>query len=379
MPNSIELFEEKSRRAASSDELHQFVSFIGPPPRYAAIRTKLIYSRLAPEDLAQEWQRRDPDISLVNEATSTYQITDSRWNSSDYPSIKRRSGFIAMLPGSGEGILRLTSICYSAFWNVSVRRSVRRGYPSLMPVFFQQREFKEALLRFENSLASEYQLIITDVGMKEPRIGHPKSARITKFDSERLWTRAQLSDLFAQAEERGQWFTSVGFTLFRAQKARDSLIRAASGKLYKSGEVLISYLYSEVAEILLPHLEKLASQRIRLLSNRGLRERNLDPAKPIQIGYSSDVFGSQARLHEFAGVVAKYPNSTKAVFHSNPYYHASIADYKDGSSIDIWVLNPRRILLVPQAKSSPAAFGRLISHIFDEFQEGDVTEFEDTD
>lgn len=59
-----------------------------------------------------------------------------------------------------------------------------------------------------------------------------------------------------------------------------------------------------------------------------------------------------------------------------PYFHASIADVLDGSSFDIWVASPSRILIVPQAKASATAFVRLISHIFSEFGEGDVAEYE---
>lgn len=58
-----------------------------------------------------------------------------------------------------------------------------------------------------------------------------------------------------------------------------------------------------------------------------------------------------------------------------PRFHASIADVLDGSSFEIWVVSPNRILIVPQAKSSVAAFIRLISHIFSEFGEGDIAEY----
>lgn len=56
-------------------------------------------------------------------------------------------------------------------------------------------------------------------------------------------------------------------------------------------------------------------------------------------------------------------------------FHASIADVLDGSSFEIWVVSPNRVLIVPQAKSSVAAFMRLISHIFSEFGEGNIAEY----
>ncbi len=56
-------------------------------------------------------------------------------------------------------------------------------------------------------------------------------------------------------------------------------------------------------------------------------------------------------------------------------FHASIADVLDGSSFEIWVVNPDRILIVPGPKASVAGFIRLISHIFSEFGEGNVAEY----
>lgn len=375
MSNSIELFEEQARSTTSTSDLEEFLAFLSRPPRFAAYRTKLVYSRIPLTDLALEWQRNDPDLRIINESVNAYQIEDPEGDRDISSSTKRRSGYFALLPSSRPAIYRLTTLSYSTFWNRGVLRSVRRGYPHLMPIFFQQNEIKDALLDLERALSDRYRLVITDVGIKEPRVGQSPTSRVTRFDTERLWTRASLKDMFFQAEERSQSFTSVGLTVFRVETAKDRLLKVASVKVNKRGEFQTNYLYREVGEELLQRLEGPAAERIAMLSNRGLIERDLEPARPIQITYSSEVFTSPERLGEFSAIIAKYPNSTKAVFHSNPYYHVSVADFKDGSSMDVWILSPRRILLIPQAKSSAPAFGRLISYIFANFQEGTVSEY----
>jgi len=111
------------------------------------------------------------------------------------------------------------------------------------------------------------------------------------------------------------------------------------------------------------------------LHGRGVRERNYQPGLPIEISYGHDIFVDAEEVRRFGDVISKYPNATKAVYHANPYYHASVADFLEGSSFGIWVLSPRRILLVPQAKSSEKAFERLISYIFSEFREGTIGEY----
>jgi len=112
-----------------------------------------------------------------------------------------------------------------------------------------------------------------------------------------------------------------------------------------------------------------------MLRGRGIRERRYAAGSPIEIEYSAEIFSDEEEVRRFGDVISKYPHSTRAVFHPNPYYHASIADFMDGSSFELWVLSPRRILIVPQAKSTEQAFQRLISHIFFEFREGEVHEY----
>ena len=179
-----------------------------------------------------------------------------------------------------------------------------------------------------------------------------------------------------QVQERGQWFTSVGFTVTRHDPVRDQTLIDARGRLRRNGELHLDALFPDLSDVILTWVEEAGARRVRLLTNRGLRERNYSPAKPIAIEFPQGVFADPKELRRLASILARYPNSTKAVYHSNPYYHASIADVKDGSSIDVWVLNQSRILLVPQAKSTAPAYSRLISHIFTYFREGRVSEFD---
>ena len=47
----------------------------------------------------------------------------------------------------------------------------------------------------------------------------------------------------------------------------------------------------------------------------------------------------------------------------------------DGSSFDLWILSPARVLIAPQAKASPQALERITSYIFYEFREGNIKEY----
>ena len=125
---------------------------------------------------------------------------------------------------------------------------------------------------------------------------------------------------------------------------------------------------------LVKKLEPPLDKKIDLFKNKGLKERHFQPAIPLAIEYKKDIFKDKEILRLFTYVIKKYPNSTRAIYHGNPYFNASVADFKDGSSFDIWISNPKRILIIPQIKTSVEGLERFISFIFDNFQEGMLKE-----
>ena len=72
--------------------------------------------------------------------------------------------------------------------------------------------------------------------------------------------------------------------------------------------------------------------------------------------------------------ISELPKSTYTLYHGNPYVHASLVDYYDGSSYDIWVLSEDKITIVPQIKASFSSMSRLCEHIFKKFREGEIKE-----
>ena len=48
----------------------------------------------------------------------------------------------------------------------------------------------------------------------------------------------------------------------------------------------------------------------------------------------------------------------------------------DGSTFDLWVLSANRLVLVPQMKASIGAIKRIVSHVFDNYAEGHIGNFE---
>lgn len=60
----------------------------------------------------------------------------------------------------------------------------------------------------------------------------------------------------------------------------------------------------------------------------------------------------------------------------SPHLHISMADFVEGSSWDVWVLSPRRVLIIPGPKCSVAALTRFTSYLFAEGWEGEIGEYQ---
>lgn len=376
MENAVELFEERARTATSYDEVDEFLAFVPGTPRYVAFRCYLLFHAGDLVSVLTRRARHIDGLTVLNPKVGAFGL-QREYGEKEVRSVR---GVFVILPSSVDGIHRLVSVCRGDFWNIAVQRYVQHTYPRIVPVFFRQPELREALESLERKLGSEYRLMVKEVSMKESRVGLNSNRGPAVYDTDRTWmkTYRPVRDVFDEALERRQWHTSIAFRVQRLVKERDRYATVAFCRLYKYGDVHFDRLYREVTDILLPVLEKAAKERMDLFSNRGIRERRergFEPAMPLQITYALDVFDQKENLQRFAEVIRKYPHATKAVFHSNPYFHASVADFLDGSSFEVWVLSPRRILVVPQAKASAPALERLISHISIEFREGHVGEY----
>jgi hypothetical protein len=369
--NLISTFGTYTATAESVEAIHSFLALASKPPRNAYIRQQLLFGEgdlaAAIEDRASwlyfELQRTNPDIpvySLRAEVGRTRLLT--------------LKGSIAILPGSKPGLHRLVTVSYSPFWNRVALRLSRHLYPDAIPAFFKQDEIKRALLSLQSGLASNTFMRISEVTMKRKR-APAELATFRRFETDRLWTELSVADVFAQAVERNQWFSSLQFAVEKRLLDSRQIGRLATVRIHKKGHLAYDALHTELSASLVSALEEFVFERISLLKGRGLRERNYTPGRPIEITFPGEVFASADAVRRFGEVIASYPNSTRAVYHSNPYYHASVADFLDGSSFELWVLSSSRVMILPQAKSSEEAFQRLIGHIFFEFREGVIGEY----
>jgi hypothetical protein len=277
-----------------------------------------------------------------------------------------------------DRLYRLVTVSQPDFWNIAVRRFVKNEYPRLTRVFFRQIELREAMESLERELGTQYRLVVRQTSVvKGRRTKQPGPPTAAEYDTERQWSERGITvhQAFDAAEEADQLFTRVVFQIEPTRLTPRAMDGVVSCLLYRTGQVHLTGQYALLGTCLLPMLERAVGVRLDLFERRGLIERNYEPAKPLEIGFRRPLFTENETLRQFVELLMDYPRATKALLHANPYVHASVADFEDGSSFEVWVLNPKRILLMPRSRTSIAALSRFTEYVFSEFEEGDVSEY----
>lgn len=296
-----------------------------------------------------------------------------------YRSKKEGALVSAIIPSLSKNVFRSVAISRSRIWDQFSRKFIKRQYPLIVPIFFKQNELERSFNKFELALGSQFRIRILDLTVRERRtLGVVESSKnhIEKksVDTKRWWTDLSLFEVFNTAKDESLWISSFKFAIQKKQNRENSYQNVTVGRISNNGFVHFNGSYHDINQFLVSSLEFEAEDRIKLFENRGIKERNYHPSKPIQITYPFDIFSETKEIRKIGRTFSEYPNSSRIEYHCNPYYHASIADFLDGSSFDIWILTNRQLLIVPQTTSSVQAFERLTSYIFAQIGEGVIDE-----
>ena len=184
-----------------------------------------------------------------------------------------------------------------------------------------------------------------------------------------------LESAFAEARERNDWFRSVSFDIVSEKEGRLHSTNV-QGKLSKYAHFACNGRFDLFERVLLRRMVQLGAERLKFFSNRDRHNSRQHAAAPLWIQYPGDVFQSRDQAKRLIAAMQKFKHGTCTVLHGNPYVHLTMVDNKDFSSADLWVLSKDQILLVPQIRSSAAALKRIVNHIFENFREGKISEYQ---
>ncbi len=265
------------------------------------------------------------------------------------------------MPNTKYAYLAIT-LDNSEFFHKDLRAMIKSLYPVVILTFIKSTKLRDLIERFKafNDLTE----------IKITRASHILRFIDNKAMSAVTWPKVSLEEAFSWVHENNGWFKSIQFD------AKRNNLTLANIFIDRQGTVRTNGVFELVFKSFINPSVDLIEGTFQQFSNRDRRTSANKEARPLVIQYEDNVFEKVEENQVFIKSISKIENASVSVIHGNPYIHISFIDYFDGSNFDLWVLNNREIILVPQMKGSVASIKRIVNHIFDTFAEGEVKEYE---
>lgn len=202
--------------------------------------------------------------------------------------------------------------------------------------------------------------------------GRPEGRKVR---AERIWTEESLDAALATVSDRGQWMHSAEFEyqLKGSRKPKKHVGHVSRRSTFRTrGE--FEWFQRHMVE---PLVEEVAAA-LKFYSQRSRMESPDRTPRPIVIEYSENVFQDKAQNRRLVQALGRMQRASVSVLHANPYLKASIVDFMDGSSYEVWVLSSNRIIVSPQFRATFASVERVCDHIMSRFAEGELKDYSET-
>jgi hypothetical protein len=188
-----------------------------------------------------------------------------------------------------------------------------------------------------------------------------------QVDTTVQYTNEDYVTVFRKLESEGMWLTSLGIDVSGSHFCTGRISRDSTFSCTEGFEYFFQHVVGTFAQTMLTFRH--------IFENRSRVNSPDKASRPLKILYKNGIFADKKNNHRLIRVLENCPNAALSVFHPNPYLHASLIDYSDGSSYSILVSTSTGILITPERKATAQSLGRLCEYICDNFEEGDVVEF----
>ncbi len=271
------------------------------------------------------------------------------------------------LPSKLNSLFMIVSDAKLSIFRRLIDRIIKYNYPFLSHVYLKDSEIKALFLSMNKQ--NNIKIIIYKI-LSYSRISE------TIQEKDLRWTRREYDDVFYDLQESNAWIKRIDFKasiekiekgspkwigLFEVAMGRDCYFKVR-GDLNKFYEYMINVSRDMIA------------RRLGYLQARSDSAGDTRP-KPIVIRFDNHIFKEKSANEKFIRKLEELKNISITRIHVNPYLHISLVDYNDGSSYAIWIVSENEINIIPQIRATVASMTKLLNHIYQKIQEGDIAEY----
>lgn len=223
----------------------------------------------------------------------------------------------------------------------------------------------ENILRMLSTQPGLKDLRVTQMGQRS-RINSEGATK--QIESDRKWTDLGIVEAFEEAHETGQWISdiSIGYTTHQFHEGYL--------KIGRYGDFVLKNLAQLAFDSFANMVAKYAEERFKFLKDRNRRKETNYTSRPFNVNFDYAALNSKEQILKLSKTLHQIPSTTCTVLHGNPYFHAVIVDYDDGSTYEILVLGDNHLTVIPQGRTTVRALQQLCSYVFSEFREGELSD-----
>lgn len=93
----------------------------------------------------------------------------------------------------------------------------------------------------------------------------------------------------------------------------------------------------------------------------------------VEFRFAEPLFVDRANYGVVVDALSRLPRTSLALLHTNPYFHAALTNYEDGSEFDIFITGHSTIHIQGREEASPASFLRIYNGLTEQFRDAIIS------
>lgn len=263
-------------------------------------------------------------------------------------------GTIHLIQHQEEDIYTAFSICNKEFFDLGILRFVESSPSVVSRSYLSTSELWQLFDSLESRLGGNF--IVTKAVVKSPS----KETEITYRESDYF-------NVFGEVDDEDHYIDKIQFEIREGRNQFQGFISRKGEARFVDGDESVYFNY------ILSGISSLLGEKDELFKDKS-REHGTRAADSLFIEYEENsIVGTDENIR-LVDTLKGISNTSLTVYHDNPYLHASILDYDDGSTADVFLTSDREIAIVPGFRASRRTLSRICERITEGFLEGDVKE-----
>ena len=267
---------------------------------------------------------------------------------------------------SNPTIYYAISDCRTEEFKEVFTKFISKYFPDISKIFLTNNEMYSIFSELEKK---GYNIMIESSISKKRLEGKKKETQIT-------YTNTPYKLVFHEIEQGNQWVQNVRYRADTDIDEEGNPITAFKGIVTRECYFAIRMNFNILVDDIIPHALKLASVRNHHLKISTESASEPKP-EPIVIKFDKNLFLQSEKNDSYLEAITSMPSCSISKYHNNPYVHASLVDYRDGSSYDLWILSGDKIIIIPRFQASIGSVSRLVNHVFERIGDGVVEKYEE--